>query len=113
MVVISRPRLRTSHDTVVAFLRAAGCAIVRVRVRLSDASGVAVEERESGSTTAPAPPRSPKRSPITSPTARAAGLIWKRRLPSRMADSANSRPRGLRPLVADLGFLVASARWQT
>ena len=32
MVVISRPRLRTSHDTVVAFLRAAGCAIVRVRV---------------------------------------------------------------------------------
>ena len=45
MVVISRPRLRTSHDTVVAFLRAAGCAIVRVRVRLSDASGVAVEER--------------------------------------------------------------------
>jgi hypothetical protein len=45
MVVISRPLLRTSHDTVVAFLRAAGCAIVRVRVRLSDASGVAVEER--------------------------------------------------------------------
>ncbi len=45
MVVISRPRLRTSHDTVVAFLRAAGCAIGRVRVRLSDASGVAVEER--------------------------------------------------------------------
>ena len=45
MVVISRPRLRTSHDTVVAFLRAAGPAIVRVRVRLSDASGVAVEER--------------------------------------------------------------------
>ena len=45
MVVISRPRLLTSHDTVVAFLRAAGCAIVRVRVRLSDTSGVAVEER--------------------------------------------------------------------
>ena len=45
MVVISRPRLLTSHDTVVAFLPAAGCAIVRVRVRLSDASGVAVEER--------------------------------------------------------------------
>jgi hypothetical protein len=45
MVVIRRPRLRTSHDTVVAFLRAAGCAIGRVRVRLSDASGVAVEER--------------------------------------------------------------------
>lgn len=43
--VIIRPQLRTCHDIVVAFLRAAGCAIVRVRVRLSDASGVAVEER--------------------------------------------------------------------
>ena len=47
MVVISRPRLLTSHDTVVAFLRAAGCAIVRVRVRLSDASG-SPSRRESG-----------------------------------------------------------------
>jgi hypothetical protein len=45
MVVIGRPRLRTSHDTVVAFLRQTGRAIRRVRVRLSDASGVAVEEK--------------------------------------------------------------------
>jgi hypothetical protein len=45
MVVISRAQLRTSHDTVVGFLRGAGCAIGRVHVRLSDASGVAVEER--------------------------------------------------------------------
>jgi hypothetical protein len=45
MVVISRARLRTSHDTVAAFLRAAGRTIGRVRVRLSDASGVAVEEK--------------------------------------------------------------------
>jgi hypothetical protein len=30
---------------VVGFLRAAGCAIRRVRVRLSDASGVTVDER--------------------------------------------------------------------
>ena len=44
-VVINGPRLRTSHDTVVAFLRQAGRAIRRVRVRLSDPSGVAVEER--------------------------------------------------------------------
>ena len=45
MVVISRAQLRTSHDTVVGFLRGAGCAIGRVHVRLSDASGVAIEER--------------------------------------------------------------------
>jgi hypothetical protein len=45
LVVISRPRLRTSHDTVVAFLGQAGCAIRRISVRLSDASGVAVEEK--------------------------------------------------------------------
>jgi hypothetical protein len=45
MVVISRSRLRTSHDTVVAFLRQGGRAIRHVRVRLSDPSGVAVEER--------------------------------------------------------------------
>jgi hypothetical protein len=45
MVVISRPRLRTSHETVVAFLCQAGCAIRRVRVRLFDPSGVAVEDR--------------------------------------------------------------------
>jgi hypothetical protein len=45
IVVISRARLQTSHDTVVGLLRQAGCAIRRVRVRLSHASGVAVEER--------------------------------------------------------------------
>jgi hypothetical protein len=45
MVVISRAQLGTSHDTVVGFLRGAGCAIGRVRVRLSDASGVAIEEK--------------------------------------------------------------------
>jgi hypothetical protein len=44
-VVINGPRLRTSHDTVVAFLRQAGRAIRRVRLRLSDASGVTVEEK--------------------------------------------------------------------
>jgi hypothetical protein len=45
MVVISRAQLRTSHDTVVGFFRGAGCAIGRVRVRFSDASGVAIEEK--------------------------------------------------------------------
>ena len=45
MVVISRAQLRNSHDTVVVFLRGAGSAIGRVRVRISDASGVAIEER--------------------------------------------------------------------
>jgi hypothetical protein len=44
-VVINGPWLRTSHDTVVAFLRQGGRAIRHVRVRLSDPSGVAVEER--------------------------------------------------------------------
>jgi hypothetical protein len=44
-MVIGRPRMRTSHDTVVAFLCHTGRAIRRVRVKLSDASGVAVEER--------------------------------------------------------------------
>jgi hypothetical protein len=86
-VVITRPRLRTSHDTVVGFLRAAGCAIRRVRVRLSDASGIAVDE-EAGSTTAPTPLHLPKRSPNTSLTARAIGLTWKLSLPYRIADSA-------------------------
>jgi hypothetical protein len=45
MVVIGRAQMRTSHDTVVGFLREVGCAIGRVRVRLSDASGVAIEEK--------------------------------------------------------------------
>ena len=46
IIVIGRARMRTSHDTVVGFLRQAGCAIRRVSVRLSDtASGVAVEEK--------------------------------------------------------------------
>jgi hypothetical protein len=45
IVVISRAQLRTSHDAVVGFLRGAGCAIGRVHVRHSDASGVAIEER--------------------------------------------------------------------
>ena len=45
MVVIGRTKLRTSHDIVVGFLWAAGCAIRSVRVRLSDASGVAIEEK--------------------------------------------------------------------
>ena len=44
-VVISYPQLRTCHAIVVGFLRSAGLAIRRVRVRLSDASGVAVEEK--------------------------------------------------------------------
>jgi hypothetical protein len=45
MVVIGCVQVRTSHDTVVAFLHQAGHGIQRVRVRLSDASGVAVEEK--------------------------------------------------------------------
>ena len=45
MVVINHAQLRTSHDTVLGFLRGAGSAIGRVRVRLSDASGVAIEEK--------------------------------------------------------------------
>jgi hypothetical protein len=45
MVVISRAQLRTSHDIVAEFLRGSGCAIGRVHVRLSDASGVAIEEK--------------------------------------------------------------------
>jgi hypothetical protein len=44
-VVISYPQLRTCHAIVVGFLRPAGLAIRCVRVRLSDASGVAVEEK--------------------------------------------------------------------
>jgi hypothetical protein len=45
IVVISRPQLRTCHGIVVGFLITAGRTIRRVRVRLSDASGVAVEEK--------------------------------------------------------------------
>jgi hypothetical protein len=44
MVVIGRPQLRHCHDTVVGFIRQGGCAIRRVRVKLSDTCGVAVEE---------------------------------------------------------------------
>lgn len=45
MVIISRAQLRTSHESVVRLLRGTGCTIGRVRVRLSDASGVAIEEK--------------------------------------------------------------------
>jgi hypothetical protein len=45
ILVISRPQLRTCHSIAVGFLSAAGRTIRRVRVRLSDASGVAVEEK--------------------------------------------------------------------
>jgi hypothetical protein len=45
MIVIAHAQLRTSRDIVVGFLCAAGCAIRPVRVRLSDASGVAIEEK--------------------------------------------------------------------
>jgi hypothetical protein len=45
MVVVGRAQMRTSHDTVLGFLRRAGCAIGRVRLRFSEACGVAVEER--------------------------------------------------------------------
>jgi hypothetical protein len=45
MVVIGRAEMRTSRDTVVGFLREAGCTNGRVRVRLSDPSGVAIEEK--------------------------------------------------------------------
>ena len=45
MVVISRTQLHSSHDTVASFVRNAGCAIRRVRVRLCDASGVAVGDK--------------------------------------------------------------------
>jgi hypothetical protein len=72
MVFIGRAQMWNSHDTVVGFLRQAGYAIGRVRVRLADASGIAVEERIWSNGT---PLRSPKRSPIISPAARASGLI--------------------------------------
>jgi hypothetical protein len=45
VVVISRPQLRTCHSIMVGFLRAAGRTVKRVRVRLSDTSGVAVDEK--------------------------------------------------------------------
>lgn len=45
VVVINRPQLRTCHSIVVGFLRSSGPTISRVRVRLSDAAGVAVEEK--------------------------------------------------------------------
>ena len=45
MRIATIAQLRTSHDTVVGFVRGAGCAIGRVRLRLSDASGVAIEEK--------------------------------------------------------------------
>jgi hypothetical protein len=45
IVVISRVQLPTSQETVLGFLRQTGGATRRVRLRLSDASGVAVEER--------------------------------------------------------------------
>jgi hypothetical protein len=43
-VTISLSRLPTCHDAVVGFIRQAGCAIRRVRLTLSDTSGVAVED---------------------------------------------------------------------
>ena len=45
IVVISRAQLATSQETVLGFLCQTGGAIRRLRLRLSDASGVAVEER--------------------------------------------------------------------
>jgi hypothetical protein len=45
MRIATIAQLRTSHDTVVGFVRGAGSAIGRVRLRLSDASGVAIEEK--------------------------------------------------------------------
>lgn len=82
MVVISRAQLRISHDTVVGFLRGAGCAIGRVHVRLSDASGVAIEEKSwfNESTDAAS---LPQRSPTILRAAQASGLTWKRSLPLR------------------------------
>jgi len=43
MVVISSPRLHTSPE-IVGFIREADCTVRRVRVTLSDPSGVAIEE---------------------------------------------------------------------
>jgi hypothetical protein len=45
MIVISHTQLQNSHDIVIGFLCAAGCAIRSVRVRLSNTSGVAIEEK--------------------------------------------------------------------
>jgi len=45
MIVVSRARLPTCHDTVVGFIRQAGSAVRRVRLTLSDTSGVAVEDK--------------------------------------------------------------------
>ena len=45
MVVIEGTQLRTCHESVFGFIRQGGSAIRRVRVKLSDTSGVAVEEQ--------------------------------------------------------------------
>jgi hypothetical protein len=46
IIVIGRAQIGTCQNTVVGFLRQAGCAIRRVNVRLSEAaSGVAIEEK--------------------------------------------------------------------
>jgi hypothetical protein len=45
MVVISRAQLEANQETVLGFLRQTGGAIRRIRLRLSDASGVAIEEK--------------------------------------------------------------------
>jgi hypothetical protein len=86
IIVISRAALQTSHDTVVGFLHQAGCAIgacssgsPMLRVSL---------ERESGSTTAPTPPRSPKRSI----SARLRPSIY----PAPMLESESETPQQLR-----------------
>jgi len=85
VLVISRPQLRTCHSIVMGFLRAAGHTIRRVRVRLSDASGVAVEEKmwfnDSADATAIA-------KEVAHHITSSASLIWKLSSPSRMANNA-------------------------
>jgi hypothetical protein len=89
-VVISRPLLRTSHGTVVGFLRAHGRTIRSVRVRLSDAFGIAVDERRrfNDSTDAAALAEDVAEHIVRSATGRSSS-------PSRMTNSARFAPAAL------------------
>jgi hypothetical protein len=101
MVVIGRAQLGTSHDTVVGFLRAAAFAITRVRVRLSDASGVAVEEKSWFNDSTDATDLAEEVA-VTSPPARAVGLAWMRRSPFRnsaLAPAGSAHKKGTRLLL--------------
>jgi hypothetical protein len=90
MVVISRAQVPTSHNTVVGFLREAGRTIGRVRVRLSDASGTAVEDKSWFNDSTDAAELAEEVAHHIGRSA-AAGLIWMLPSPFRMKGSAISR----------------------